>query len=473
MIDPLTSALLTDAAAQILAREKDYTLYTDYYAGRQRIRYATEKYRNAFAYLFTAMSLNLSKGVVNAPADRLEMIGFSTQKGTAALADKAWEIWQDNRMDIRAGVVHKAALLYGNAYAIIWPDKTGRPVIHPNTSDGIVVAYDAETPGLIASAVKMWAIPSADPGSKAFKVRATVYLPDRIEKYISAAAMNGIPAGLSGAAFEEYRDDPADGGKWPLPNPWGVVPVFHFANDADSSLGYSELQDIIPLQDALNKSVYDMMVAMEFSAFAQRWAVGLEVEIDEVTGRPVQPFEPGVDRVWAVANESVKFGEFSRADLKQFLEVKQDFKLDIAQVSATPLHYLALIKDPPSGEALKTLEARFVKKVRDRQASFGAQWEALMALALRMAKLAGPNVRLTARWQDAATKSEKMEWETLILKQTVGVDTATLLEEGGYGKADAQLMAAARQQQVADQLALQKADPEETKLMNKTLSLEK
>jgi hypothetical protein len=69
------------------------------------------------------------------------------------------------------------------------------------------------------------------------------------------------------------QDGPAFGHV--VPNPYGVVPVFHFANNADLGMtGRSELEAAMPVQDGLNKSVLDMLVAMEFSAYRQRWAAG-------------------------------------------------------------------------------------------------------------------------------------------------------------------------------------------------------
>lgn len=438
MLEPTSESVVRQGLAVLRDRQGDYEKFRRYYHGEHSMRFASEKYRNAFGHLFNRLSLNLCRGVVNAPADRLEVKAFSVEEGDKALADAAWSLWQRNRMDLRAGKVHKHSLRAGNAYAIVWPDRDGQPVIHPNKANCVTVTYDEDRPSVVVSAVKAWTVATYEDGKAAYRLRVTVYYPDRIEKYVTASSTtaSGLPDNMG--MFERYE---VPGEPWPLLNPWGVVPVFHFANDEEAAEGYSELVDAIPLQDALNKTIYDKMVAMEFEAFAQRWAVGLEVDVDETTGRARQPFEPGVDRVWAVASEDVKFGEFSRADLSGFLAVEKEYKLSIAQVSGTPLHYLALMTDPPSGEALKTLEARFVKKVKDRQTAFGAQWQELMALALRMAGQGRDKVRLVTQWEDPATRSAKMDWEVLAMKAALGVDTATILQEGGYGEVEARRMA--------------------------------
>jgi len=47
------------------------------------------------------------------------------------------------------------------------------------------------------------------------------------------------------------------------------------------------------VQDGLNKSVRDMLVAMEYSAFRQRWAAGIEVDYD-TEGKAYLDFVSGI-----------------------------------------------------------------------------------------------------------------------------------------------------------------------------------
>ncbi len=76
---------------------------------------------------------------------------------------------------------------------------------------------------------------------------------------------------------------------------------------------------------------------------------------------------------------------FNSADLEQFLKVKDGFRLDIASVTGTPLHYLQpQTLAMPSGESQRRAESRFIAKVRDRQGSFGQVWSDAMEFALRI-----------------------------------------------------------------------------------------
>jgi hypothetical protein len=435
---------------QRLAR---YKLAHSYYLGDHRLLFATARFRSVFGAMFQALADNLCPAVVDSVADRLELLAFTSTAATQnedtsgeaarlavsdAPAAAAMRVWQENRMDLRATEVHREALLSGDGYALVWPDDVSQePLIWPQKSHEIAVRYSNEKPGELDLAAKMWRRPDS-------KLQMNLYYPDRIEKYESKSTLrsggNELPVSYSAAHFQPVGalDVPVPDSFEPaaatVPNPFGRVPVFHFPNRRLYAYGISELLDVIPLQDALNKTICDMLVAQEFSAYRQRWVTGLEVEVDESTGRPKSPpFEHGADRIFAASDPETKFGEFQAADLTQFIEVQESFRSEIARVSGTPLHYLFITRgDFPSGEAMKSAEARFTRKLKDRQAAFGNVWEDVLAFALRITGDMDAETRLSAVWDDAAPTSEKDRAETLILKKNLGVSRSVLLRELGY-----------------------------------------
>lgn len=431
-----TEEIIKAALKQLAARQYGYRHYENYYAGKHQLAFASERFRNAFGDLFRKFADNLMPAVIDAVKDKLQVTGFVIEEG-GDLADQSWEIWQRNRMHRQASEVHLEALRSGDSYVIVWPDAKGNARIHPQKPGLCTVSYDEEEPGKIVSAVKVWL-------TAARRVRLNLYFPDRIEKYITRNSYpNGFPDGAS--AFEEFI---TPGEAWPVVNPFGMVPVFHFANNASvGECGRSELINVIPLQDALNKAVLDKMVAMEFGAFPQRWAIGLEVETDPMTNKPIAPWT-GVERFLTVGSPDAKFGQFDAGDLSQFLAVQDSFRAEIARVSGTPMHYLMLNKGEfPSGEAMKTAEARFLSKVRDRQISFGGEWENVMSLALQMEQAGTEDLQIFVQWADPAPASQKEQLESLTLKQGLGVSETQLLIEAGYGAADILRMQAERASQ--------------------------
>ncbi len=425
-----------------------------YYDGDHDLAFATEKFENTFGTLFREFALNLCPVVCDAVRDKLQVVGFSvdicrnagslparrnsqeTQAGS--LRSDARRIWHANRMAVRSGEVHKEALKNGDAYVIVWPDASGTPTIFPQRAANVSVAYDEDSPGLVTHAAKCWR--DADKF-----VRLNLFYADRIEKYISReksegslpeagdfVAVGGVRPAGSVSAGSQHSDVVA--------NPYGFVPVFHFANNAGiGEPGRSELDAAIPIQDGLNKAVLDMLVAMEFTAFRQRWATGIEIDHDD-EGNVKAPFKAAVDQLWIADSSDAKFGDFAAGDLEQFLKVKDGFRVDIASVTGTPLHYLLQTTgDLPSGESLKRSETRFIAKVRDRQVSFGQVWADVMEFALRIQ--GHRDVSLITEWEDPSPISERDKLENILLKKQIGLPQEQALIEAGYGEADVKAIA--------------------------------
>ncbi len=454
MIDDLKWVLDT-----LTVRALDYTTYANYYNGAHKLSFATDKFRSAFGSLLKAFADNLCSVVVDTVADRLQVTGFAPEKAAdETSADAAWDIWRANRMDRRSGEVHLEALRSGDAYLIVWPEDGWGPRLYPNSGSACCVEYDTERPGEVIKAGKVWL-------DNAQRWRLNLYYRDRIEKYATlppsyTETSYAPPMPTSSGAFQPFE---VPGEPWPLPNPYDTVPVFHFANNATTgALGRSELADVVALQDALNKSVADMLVAMEFVALPQRWVTGIEVDIDETTGLPRAPFVPGADRIWTVGAPDARFGQFDAANLTQFIDVQNSFRMEVARVSRTPLHHLMPTGEYPSGEAMKTAEEPLLAKVRDRQIAWGNVWEDALTLALRMAGVEG--AELSCNWLDPTPRNTRSFVEVLLLKQQLGVSQQQLLREAGYSESEIEAMQAekqAAQEALGEQLltAFERGDP--------------
>jgi hypothetical protein len=405
-----------------------YKKVRDYYEGRHNMAFAQERFATVFGERFWEITDNLCPAIVDTVADRLTITGFSssavrrrTVAGQTVVADplgsQAWAIWKRNRMRQRSNEVHRESLLTGDGYAIVWPDENGQAAIWPQVADEMVVEYSELRPGELVRAGRVWR--QADG-----RTRVTIYFRDRIERYVSDRTR--VPGTVAAKQMMLLPDGEVE-------NPFGV-PVFHFPNKRLFGYGVSELDDVIPLQDALNKSVCDMLVAMEFAAFRQRWATGLDVEVDEDGKAKAPPFRPGVDRIFAAEDKEVRFGEFAETNLEQFLKVQEDLRAEIARVSGTPLHYLFITRgDFPSGEAMKSAEARLTEKLEDRHDAHGPTWQRLMTFALTVESARLPQTfELRTSWADPAPRSDEERARTGLMKRQLGVSRRQVLKEQGY-----------------------------------------
>ena len=120
--------------------------------------------------------------------------------------------------------------------------------------------------------------------------------------------------------------------------------------------------------------------------------------------------------------------------------MKDSFRIDLASVTGTPLHYLMPhMRGQPSGESLKKAETRFLAKVRDRQESFGQTWADIMAFAL-MIEGGGKDIRLNTNWEDPSPMSDREMLENIQIKKDIGISIEQALGEAGYGDADIKRM---------------------------------
>jgi len=388
----------------------------DYYDGRHQLMFATDRFKSTFGDMLKTMKDNLCPIVVEATADRMEVINFSGSEAESEVSKRAWKLWQREQMELNSYRLHVEATRSGAGYLIVWPDDAGKARFYVQDSRNCVVVRDPETDAIRFGA-KLWK-------NEEKKLRLNLYYPEKVQKLISK---NAFEAGVSQLREAEFI--PLDG-EPETPNPFGVVPMFEFATSPI-------LDNAVPIQNALNKTVCDKLVAMEFAAFRQRYATGLEFPIDEITGERKMPFKAGVDRIWATDRPEAKFGDFNEADLTQFLKVADSYRLEMARVTGTPLHFFAIVtSDAISGEALKTLESRFTKRIMRLCLSFGPVWAEAMEFALRIeGATAGGD--LTVQWTPAEQRSEKEVLETLGMKRdTLDVPVDTLREEYGYTEED-------------------------------------
>lgn len=433
-------ARLTKQLDEQSARVK---LYDDYYSGRHRLAFATSKFREAFGDLFGAFAVNICGLVVDAVAERLHVEGFRLD--SAESDDDAWRIWQANQLDAESELVHREALVKGLAFATVWSWASERrpwylrairgfeiPKITYEDASEVVVDHDPGDRRVRRAALKRW---EGDEKT----TFAVLYLPDRIEKW-KRPTRAGVT--LSSSAVAGWVPWETDGEPWPLPNPLAVVPVIPLANRSRLvAAPMSDLADIVPIQDAYNKVVADMIVASEFAAYPQRYAIGLELPGAE-DGKQA-PLIAAVSRLWegkvppdfdSSRMPAPQFGQFQAADLNNYV-VAANMLLQVAAfVSRTPPHYF--IGQPgqlPSGESIKSAETGLVAKAESRMRPLGEGHEETVRLGFatigdRRARV----IQSETIWGDPETRSESEHVDALLKLKALEVPLQQLWQDKGY-----------------------------------------
>ena len=389
--------------------------------------YAGAKYRAAFGNLFAGFSDNFCGLVVDAVEERLDVEGFRMGADLEADTD-AWRMWQENDLDAWSQIAHTEALIKGQASVLVWADEDDPEEAEISIQDALemVVATDHVCHERLA-AMRRW---QEDDGSTCF----TLYMPDRIEKWRTVPSGSPKGSGLLKVGRYNLVQREVPGESWPLANPLGEVPVVPLVNRPRlHGSGVSEIAPVIPLQNALNKLLLDMLVAAEFAAYRQRYAVGLELEIDPDTGKAVEPYQSGAGNLWAEENPAVKFGDFEVTDLSNYVQAVEAVIQHIASITRTPAHYLmGNAGSFPSGESLAATETGLTRKAGRKQRFLGEAWEEVIRLGFKVIDDPRGDIEDSETiWRDPESRNEAAHVDSLVKLKALNVPDEMLWEMAG------------------------------------------
>lgn len=421
-----------------------YVKAIQYYNGTMPEFFASLRLRIAMGATGVVFNFNFAKLPVDAVAERLEVA--SVYAPDAESIGIIREIWKENRLDLVAPDVMKKACKLGDAYLLVWPSRSGEVDAEGNPMQVDIfyqsprvmrVFYDDENENDKRYAIKRW----IDSGTGYTFVN--LYYPDRIEKYMLAPLKN------SGEKPKwEKRLDPDDD-QWPLDNPFGEVPVFHFRNEFP--YGMPEHANAFGPQDAIHKLVVSHMASVDYNAFPQRWAImdpaydtseaamGDEGEFSFSldTGATLdQGMDPKSQltadpaSIWFMKGIQ-SYGQFPVGDPTAFLNPFTQYVHAMAVITQTPMHFMDPIVSNVSGESLRVIEAPFAKKVRNRQMSFGAAWRDVFRFVLKLKGQSRP-ADVQIHWVPAATVNDLATLQGQAIKDQLGVPPRQLLQEQGY-----------------------------------------
>lgn len=384
-----------------------------YYDGDHPLQFATSKFKEAFGNLFHAFADNWCPIVVDAPVERLQLVGFRVDDDDDS---EAWDIWQANRLDVESVIAHTEAGKCGMAYLLVDPGD-GEPRITVEHPSQVIVAHDPGNRRERLAALKRWA---GDDG----RLYCTLYLPDMVFKYESEAPVAGRDV-----EWEPRASEPD------VPNALGVVPVIPLEN-APTLLGggTSDLKPAMPLQNAINKLCTDLLVASEFGAFRQRVLTGVEIPRDPETGEPLKRTEiiAAMSRLWTFESSDAKVYDLNPTDLSNFVGAVEMFIAHLAAQTHTPPHYLVGKVINSSGDALMVAESGLTSKCRQKILYFSDPWEEALALALTSKGRSVTAAEVESLWRDPERTSLGMLVDAGVKKRTLGVPLEQLWLELGY-----------------------------------------
>lgn len=368
--------------------------------------------RDVLGSRLSRLAVNIPRLAVNSLAERLRVTGL-TVDGRAD--PRLWADWRNCQMDEQAPVAHREALTLGSCPVIVWSDAQGQPTVTVESPHQVTVRRDPST-HRVTAALKRWS------NERKGETYAVEYLPDEVVWFVAKSA--GAWAG-----FQAVRS---------LNNPLGVVPVVELRNsDRLLGPGASELDDLIPLVDALDKILSDLMVTSESFARPRRWATGIEPAEDD-NGVPANPFPEG-DKMMLAETPEAKFGQLPGGDLSAYRDAVDVILQQIMAVSALPSHMLGITSsNPASADALRASEAGLTARAEARQVTFGRAWEEVAALMAAIRTGADPEgIHTGVDWAPADTRSVAQEADAVVKLFQAGIlPRRYALKKLGYSNED-------------------------------------
>jgi hypothetical protein len=327
--------------------------------------------------------VNVIDIVVESLTQSLFVEGFRGQR--EADNSSVWDIWQANRLDARQAGIHRAALAYGTAYAVVLP---GDPVpVIRGVSPRKLIAEYGDDPD--------WPVHALERRSK------TVYrLYDDAAVYVLRRTDD---------AFEltdqlEHRSE--------------VTPIVRYLDREDlddddepsddsrvgpgrrSRLVAGQVAPLMSIQDQIDLITFNLLIAQHYAAFRQRWAIGWVPDSED------QKAKVGAARMMTFDEdpERMKLGEFEATNLEGYIKSREASLRHAATLSQTPAHELIGELINLSAEALAAAEASRDRKVDDRQTVLGEAHEQTLRLAAALASIEVPDGAQVI-WRDTSARS--------------------------------------------------------------------
>jgi Phage portal protein, SPP1 Gp6-like len=376
--------------------------------------------------------------LISTPAQALYVDGFRRgnvkDKGVAreiGALDEEWSHWQRSRLDARQGPIYKGALTFGHSFALTEKQKGSN-----RWGQG-----KSFTKGL--SAKKTSAV-FEDPANDLVPYAALT-----VTRWPTAGHDNGKARLWDGdceypVVFRSLMDAPSVHVGPGVPHGASECPVTRFAAAVDlEGRTVGVVEPMIVLNDRINQTVFDLLVAQTYGSFKVRTATGMapplqmraildesgqptgesEVELD-ADGLPI-PLNVNLNarRFLFAEDPAVKFSSLDETPLDGFINSINMSIRQLSSISQTPPHYLLGQIANLSAEALQAAETSLARKVDAFRKSFGESWERVFRLA---AELDGDtamaeDIHGEVLWRDMESRSLAQTADALSKLQILGI----------------------------------------------------
>ena len=405
-----TPSDLERAFEALKSKQSRYKSLYAYYEGVQRLQYATERLSHEFREFNSRWVENWCAVVIDALLERVSLNGFKLDDEAAS--NTIEDLWDSLDLSLDSDDITRDVAVCSEGFLMVEKDDDGKVRAFANSPHLCAAFYHEDDPREMEVAAKWF--------DRDGHAHLALYYPDRLVHYVATKPRADV------SEYGAFMLDPefTDGEE---PNEYGRIPLFHFQRDRCSPHG--ELQNVIPLQNALNKLFADMMVSAEYGAYPQRYLImAAGTNTSNLKGAPNSIMKVPFDVESGVKPE---MGQFAATELQNFLSAIDHIAAKIAIITRTPKHYL-LQQGDVSGEALIAMEAPLARKAGKYTERLGVTWKQAAAFILELSGSSVVPNDIEPMWEDVRTVQPWTEAQIRKTNAEAGIPIETQLEREGW-----------------------------------------
>lgn len=407
----------------IIERDKgDYDRLDRYWDGDHDMPFLPADADREYEMLAQRSVTNLIPLVVNTSVQMLYIDGF-TRNGSLLRAeepDPIWEHWHKSRLDAKQSDLWRSAARHSMAY--LWASKEsrdGKPISRAlsATRTAAIFEYPAsDLEPLAALTLRHWedrdALGVMWDGRNKYEVSVT-------DGKVKSARLLG-PHGAS------------------------TCPVTRFSVELDlEGRATGLMEPLMSVQDRLNQTVFDLLVAQTYNSFVVRTATGMvpppkmqmvdgvRVPVRDANGDIVpDPIQLSKRNILVAEDPEAKFGHLPGSRLDGFIEAVDLAFRHMSVIGQIPPPYALGQIANLSAEALGAADTGQGRKLELLKHSFGESMErqfSVVASLLGDESLAD-DLRAEVRWRDMSIVSESQVADSLIKLSSLGIPPRALWE---------------------------------------------
>lgn len=321
-----------------------------------------------------------------------------------------WIHWQESRLDARQLAIHRGALKYGHSFTLTERDAKRNKVLTKGLSALNTAAVYIDPANDIDPFAALTIVRYPSPAREGQpEVLGGAYLWDSTFRYAVTFKSTQDMESVAIIGFEEHGSS--------------ECPVTRFAAQVDlEGRTRGVIKPNIPVQNRINQSVFDLLVAQTGGAFKIRTISGMappmkrwtQAQIDDAkavrspstgfsilppdgtepgdpiidpeTGKPIpEPTNLNARKFFFAEDKDVEFGSLDETPLDGYIRSLDMSIRHLAAMTQTPPHYLLGEIANLSAEALQAAETALLRSIEEYKKSFGESWERVFRLAAELA----------------------------------------------------------------------------------------